>query len=248
MTEEKKSDDQTPETEAALNRPRKRSFILPLATVLMMALGAAATILAYQAMMGQQDSVMKIEQSTLSHFKTSVENIELRLAAIDQLSQQVHDLNQLSTDLVSQHENENLQVIQRVDQLKKRISETQQQVSQRISILEDSFEDRLIKLQRQANDATQRLSQARKNESSDIPATPHVIGVEYRGLPFLRIASDQKPLTLNRTRLLGERESLGPWQLLNISTERDQAEFRYCDPRHHVTVPLSEESHHNVKQ
>ncbi|MDN3525337.1 hypothetical protein QWY79_08630 [Halomonas sabkhae] len=182
------------------------------------------------------DQAVRDLQASLKSLEDRLPTFEAQRAQLDQLEQRLQDAETAAPaiDLTDQSE--------RLDSLADTLDNARHRVDLQLTALAEGVETRIREAEATAASASAspsssasapRRQPSPEDAGSSARATPpspprlplKVSGVEYRGgQPFLSIA--EGPVSgLQDVRLLGERESVGDWQLLRITG--DTAEFRY---------------------
>lgn len=175
-------------------------------------------------------------RASLQSLEDRLPSLEAQRARLDQLEQRLQDAETAAPaiDVTDQSE--------RLDSLATTLDNARHRIDLQLTALAEGVERRISEAEATATRATTAststasaprrqpsTADAREGTRATPPSPPRlplkISGVEYRGgQPFLSIAEGSVN-QLRDVRLLGERESVGDWQLLRITG--DTAEFRY---------------------
>lgn len=176
----------------------------------------------------------------------SVQNLEQRLGSLNDMNARVASMEQRLGEINAQlgqssgaFDVESL--THRMGALEGFLEEASPRIDMQLTALEEVVSNRLA-------ESTAASRQVSEPEPSPTPAKPrtasrpavprlplHISGVEYRGgRPFLSVATGPVH-DLDQVRLLGERESVGEWQLVTINAST--AVFRYRGQNVTVNLP-----------
>ncbi|ALM54107.1 hypothetical protein [Halomonas huangheensis] len=176
----------------------------------------------------------------------SVQDLEQRLGSLNDLNARVASMEQRLGEINAQLDqpSDALDVeslTHRMDALEGFLEEASPRIDMQLTALEEVVSNRLA----ESAAASRHVSEPEpsptpaKPRTSSRPAVPrlplHISGVEYRGgRPFLSVATGPVH-DLDQVRLLGERESVGEWQLVTINAST--AVFRYRGQNVTVNLP-----------
>lgn len=176
----------------------------------------------------------------------SVQNLEQRLGSLNDLNDRVASMEQRLGEINAQLDQSSgafdvESLTHRMGALEGFLEEASPRIDMQLTALEEVVSNRLA-------ESTAASRQVSEPEPSPTPAKPrtasrpavprlplHISGVEYRGgRPFLSVATGPVH-DLDQVRLLGERESVGEWQLVTINAST--AVFRYRGQNVTVNLP-----------
>ncbi|MDF9434657.1 hypothetical protein [Chromohalobacter israelensis] len=186
------------------------------------------------------------QPEAITRLQGSVQDLEQRLGSLSDLNARVASMEQRLSEVNAQLDQQSGAIdvenmSHRMEALEGFLEEARRQIDMQLTALEEVVSNRLA----EASVASQ---QAEEPEPSPSPAKPrtasrpaiprlplHISGVEYRGgRPYLSVATG--PVNdLDQVRLLGERESVGEWQLVTINAST--AVFRYRGQNVTVNLP-----------
>ncbi|WP_275286835.1 hypothetical protein [Halomonas elongata] len=234
--------------------PRKKNPPRLLLMVGGLAVGLVMLLVAFLLVLGNEPAespepaapVQPDQSEAITRLQGSVQDLEQRLGSLNDLNARVASmeqrLNEVNAQLDQQSGALNVEnMTHRMEALEGFLEEARRQIDMQLTALEEVVSNRLA----EASVASQ---QAEEPEPSPSPAKPrtasrpaiprlplHISGVEYRGgRPYLSVATG--PVNdLDQVRLLGERESVGEWQLVTINAST--AVFRYRGQNVTVNLP-----------
>lgn len=175
-------------------------------------------------------------QASLQSLENRMPSLEAQRSQLDQLEQRLQDAETTTPAI------DVTAVGERLDSLADTLDNARHRVDLQLTALAEGVEARISEAEATASSTSDTSSSsasaprrqpstanARGSSQATPPSPPRlplkISGVEYRGgQPFLSIAEGSVN-HLRDVRLLGERESVGDWQLLRITG--DTAEFRY---------------------
>lgn len=182
------------------------------------------------------DQAVRDLQASLQSLEDRLPSLEAQRAQLDQLEQRLQDAETAAPAI------DVTAVGERLDSLADTLDNARHRVDLQLTALAEGVEARISEAEATAASTSDTSSSsasaprrqpstanARASSRTTPPSPPRlplkISGVEYRGgQPFLSIAEGSVN-HLRDVRLLGERESVGDWQLLRITD--DTAEFRY---------------------
>ncbi|CBV43927.1 hypothetical protein [Halomonas elongata] len=191
------------------------------------------------------DQAVRDLQASLQSLEGRMPSLEAQRSQLDQLEQRLQDAETATPAI------DVTAVGERLDSLADTLDNARHRVDLQLTALAEGVEARISEAEATAASTSDTSSSsaaaprrqpstanARASSRATPPSPPRlplkISGVEYRGgQPFLSIAEGSVN-QLRDVRLLGERESVGDWQLLRITG--DTAEFRYRDQT--ITIPL----------
>lgn len=195
---------------------------------------------------GEQEEQVETASATdqaMRDLKASLQSLEDRLPSLEAQRAQLNQMEQrLKHAETAEPAIDVTDLSERLDSLADTLDNARVRIDLQLTALAEGVETRISEAEATATRATTSstssasaprrqpsTADARESARATPPSPPRlplkISGVEYRGgQPFLSIAEGAVN-HLRDVRLLGERESVGDWQLLRITG--DTAEFRY---------------------
>lgn len=218
-------------------------YLLAIAVLLAVVfVGFVLTLGATPSEDDRTDAPPVTDGAALSDLQASLQALEKRLPAIEAQQTRLDQLEQRLQAAESPGKALDVAALsERMDSLAATLDSARHRIDLQLTALAEGIETRIAEVEavaeREAVSASSTSTASRRQPSTDTsssaratpPSPPRlplkISGVEYRGgKPFLSIAEGSVS-HLRDVRLLGERESVGEWQLLRITG--NTAEFRY---------------------
>lgn len=187
-----------------------------------------------------------VQPEAITRLQGSVHDLEQRLGSMNDLNARVASMGQRVDQLNAQLDQPSgdldvERLSHRMEALESFLEGASPRIDMQLTALEEVVLNRLAEL----TTATLHVEEPEpsptptKPRTASRPAVPrlplHISGVEYRGgRPYLSVATGPVQ-TLDQVRLLGERESVGEWQLVTINAST--AVFRYRGQNVTVNLP-----------
>lgn len=233
--------------QASNKRPKRHWFIVGICGIALL----VVMVVGSQVLRGGPDSTPEpsadAQRVAIESLQGQIQSIEQRLSSIEEQGTRVAALGQ-RLDIIDERISQQAgdfdpeALASRMEALETFLEDAAPQIDMQMTALEEVVSTRLadVAASRPAEDVKPSPAPARTHARADRrPATPRVplriSGIEYRGgHPFLSVATGSVN-SLDQVILLGERESVGEWQLVQINATT--AVFRYRGQDVTVNLP-----------